>query len=147
MAGSHQNLIFRTNQTANKRGRQKKRVNIFLNFTYLHKTQPGQKTAWNFPNFFEEIYSPYVWAFKFGCRSKHLPIPRSYGTSNSRPLFVFSISELLAFLVLNSFLKSLLKLTWNIANSHEVDTVGLGTFSCLADERIWHDFLDVRNMA
>ena len=41
-----------TNQTANKRQRQKKRVKIFLNFTYLHKTQPGQKTAGNFPNFF-----------------------------------------------------------------------------------------------
>ena len=27
----------------NKRGRQKKCVKIFLNFTYLHKTQPGQK--------------------------------------------------------------------------------------------------------
>ena len=27
----------------NKRGRQKKCVKIFLNFTNLHKTQPGQK--------------------------------------------------------------------------------------------------------
>ena len=44
----------RTNQTANKRGRQKKFVRSFLNFTYPHKTQPGQKTAGNFPNFFEE---------------------------------------------------------------------------------------------
>ena len=25
-------------------------MNIFLNFTYLHKTQPGQKLAGNFPN-------------------------------------------------------------------------------------------------
>ena len=33
----------RTNQTANKRAGQKKCVKIFLNFTYLHKTQPGQK--------------------------------------------------------------------------------------------------------
>ena len=38
-------------QTANQRGRQKKCVQIFLNFTYLHKTKPGQKTAGNFPNF------------------------------------------------------------------------------------------------
>ena len=37
----------RTNQTANERGRQKKCVKILLNFTYLHKTQPGQKTAGN----------------------------------------------------------------------------------------------------
>ena len=44
----------RTNQTANKRGGQKKCVNIFLNFTYLRKTHPGQKTAGNFPNFFKE---------------------------------------------------------------------------------------------
>ena len=27
---------------ANKRRRQKKRVKVFLNFTYVHKTQPGQ---------------------------------------------------------------------------------------------------------
>ena len=33
----------RTNQTANEHRRQKKRVKIFLNFTCLHKTQPGQK--------------------------------------------------------------------------------------------------------
>ena len=38
----------------NKRGRQKKCVKIFLNFTYLHKTQPGQKTAGNFPDFLKE---------------------------------------------------------------------------------------------
>ena len=50
--------FLRTNQTANKRGRQKKCVKIFLNFTYLHKTQPGQNTAGNFPDFFEGIYSP-----------------------------------------------------------------------------------------
>ena len=35
----------------NKRGRQKKCVKIFLNFTNLHKTQPGQKTHGTFPNF------------------------------------------------------------------------------------------------
>ena len=45
----------RTNQMVNKRGRQKKCVKIFLNFTYLHKTQPGQKTAGNFPDFLEGI--------------------------------------------------------------------------------------------
>ena len=31
-------------------------MKIFFNFTYLHKTQPGQKIAGNFPNFFEDIY-------------------------------------------------------------------------------------------
>ena len=35
----------------NKRGRQKKCVKMFLNFTNLHKTQLGQKTAGTFPNF------------------------------------------------------------------------------------------------
>ncbi len=69
----------RTNQTANKQRRQKKPVKIFLNFTYLHKTQPGQKTAGNVPNFFEEIYSPDVWVSMFGCRFKYLMVPRSYG--------------------------------------------------------------------
>ena len=29
-------------------------MKIFLNFTYLHKTQPGQKTAGNFPYFLKE---------------------------------------------------------------------------------------------
>ena len=29
----------------------KERVKIFLNFTYLHKAQPGRKAAGNFPNF------------------------------------------------------------------------------------------------
>ena len=29
-------------------------MNIFLNFTNLHKTQPGQKTAGNFPDFLKE---------------------------------------------------------------------------------------------
>ena len=47
-----------TSQTANKRRRQKKRVKIFLNFTYLQKTQPGHKTVGNFQIFFEDIYSP-----------------------------------------------------------------------------------------
>ena len=62
--------LSRTNQTTNKRRRQKKRVKIFRNFTYLHKTQPGQKTAGNFPNFFEDICSPDVWVSRFGCRLK-----------------------------------------------------------------------------
>ena len=43
-----------TNQTANKRRRQKSPVKIFLYFTYSHKTQPGQKTAGNFPNFLKK---------------------------------------------------------------------------------------------
>ena len=64
----------RTNQTANKRRRQKKRVKIFLNLTYLHKTLPGQKTNGNFPNCFEDIYSPDVWVSRFGCRFKYLTI-------------------------------------------------------------------------
>ena len=51
----------------NKQGRQKKCVKIFLNFTYLHKTQPGQKTAGNFSDFFEGIYSPDVWVSRIGC--------------------------------------------------------------------------------
>ena len=42
-------LFSRTNQTAIKRRRQKKGVKIFIDFTYLRKTQPGQKTAGNFP--------------------------------------------------------------------------------------------------
>ena len=40
----------RTNQMATKRRRQKKRVKIFLNFTHLHKTKQGRKTAGNFKN-------------------------------------------------------------------------------------------------
>ena len=71
----------RTNQTANKRGGQKKCVKIFLNLTYLYKTQPGQKTAGNFPNFFEDIYSLDVWVSRFGCRCKYLMVSRSYGAS------------------------------------------------------------------
>ena len=44
----HPNLAFsHTNQTARKRGGPKKCVKIVLNFTYLHKTQPRQKTAGN----------------------------------------------------------------------------------------------------
>ena len=50
----------RPNQTTNKRRRHEKRVKIFMNLTYLHKTQPGQKTAGNVPNFFEDIFSPDV---------------------------------------------------------------------------------------
>ena len=73
-----------TNQTANKRRRQKKRVKIFLNFTYLHKTQPGQKTAGNFPNFFEDIRSPYVWVSRFGCRLKYITLSWRYSDSNRR---------------------------------------------------------------
>ena len=69
----------RTNQTANKQRRQKKRVKIFLNFTCLHKTQPVQKTTGNFPNFFEEIYSPDLWLSRFGCRLKYIMVSRSYG--------------------------------------------------------------------
>ena len=41
----------RTNQTVNKRGRQKKCVKFFFSFTCLHKTQPGKKSSANFPNF------------------------------------------------------------------------------------------------
>ena len=73
----------RTNQTANKRGRQKKCVKSFLNFTYLHKTQPGHKTAGNFQNFFEGIYSPDVWVSRFGRRFEYLMVSRSYGLSKT----------------------------------------------------------------
>ena len=51
MAGNLQSLIF-TDQMVNKRRRLKKRVKTSLAFTFLHKTQPGQKAAGNFPNFF-----------------------------------------------------------------------------------------------
>ena len=55
------------------------------NFSQLYlpsyKTQPGQKTAGNFPNFFEGIYSPDVWISTFGCRFKYLMVSRSYGVS------------------------------------------------------------------
>ena len=55
VAGILQSLILMDhNQTANKRRRQKKRVKIFLNFTCLHKTQPVQKTAGNFPYFLKK---------------------------------------------------------------------------------------------
>ena len=64
-----------------------KSVKIFLNFTCPHKTQPGQKTAGNFPNFFEGIYSPDIWVSRFGCRFKYLKGSRSYG--------VFKIDEAL----------------------------------------------------
>ena len=74
----------RTNQTANKRRRQKKGVKIFLNFTCLHKTQPGQKTTRNFPNLFEDIYSPDVWVSRFGCRFKYLTVWWRYSESNRR---------------------------------------------------------------
>ena len=47
-------FIFLTNQTANKQRKQKKPVKFSLNFTYLHKTQPGQNTAGNLSDF-EEI--------------------------------------------------------------------------------------------
>ena len=72
----------RTNQMANKRRRQKKRVKILLNFTYLHKTQPGQRPAGNFPNIFEDIYSPDVWVSRFGCRFKYLTVWWRYSDSN-----------------------------------------------------------------
>ena len=70
-------------QTANKQRRQKKRVNILLNFTCHHKAQPGQKTAENFPNFFQEIYLPDVWVSKFGCLFRYLAVSRSYCLSKT----------------------------------------------------------------
>ena len=73
----------RTNQMANKRIRQKKGVKIFLNFTYLHKTQPGQKTAGNFPNFFEDICLPDVWVSRFGCRLEYLTLSWRYDLSKT----------------------------------------------------------------
>ena len=64
--------------------RQKKRVKIFINFTYLHKTQPGQKPAGDFPNFLEDISSPDIWASRFGCRLKYLTVSWRYSDSNRR---------------------------------------------------------------
>ena len=55
----------------------------FLEFTYLHKTQPGLKAAGNFPNIFEEIYLPDVLVSRFGCRFKYLMVSRSYGLSKT----------------------------------------------------------------
>ena len=72
----------------NKRGRQKKCVKIFLNFTNLHKTQPGQKTAGIFPNFFEDIYAPYVWVSRFGCRFKYLTVWWRYSPGGGTSLWV-----------------------------------------------------------
>ena len=45
--------------------------------------QPGQKTAGNFPNLFEGIYSPDVWVSRFGCQFKYLMVSRSYGVSKA----------------------------------------------------------------
>ena len=73
----------RTNQTANKRGRQKKCVKIFLKFTYLHKTQPGQKLLETSRIFFEGIYSSNVWVSRFGCRFEYFMVSRSYGLSKT----------------------------------------------------------------
>ena len=51
MAGNLQSLIF-THQSDDDSARKTEEMcDIFLNFTYLHKTQPTQKTAGNFPNF------------------------------------------------------------------------------------------------
>ena len=69
---------------ANKRRRQKKRVKIFLNFTYLHETQPGQKTAGNFPNSFEDIDSPDVWVSRLGCRFRYLKATWRYSVSDKQ---------------------------------------------------------------
>ena len=44
----------RTNQTANKQRRQKKPVKIFLNFTCLQRTHPGQKAAKSFQSFLKK---------------------------------------------------------------------------------------------
>ena len=40
----------------NTRRRQKKPVKIFLDFTYLHKTQLGQNDADNFANFLKDSF-------------------------------------------------------------------------------------------
>ena len=96
---------------ANKWGGQKKRVNIFLNFTYPHKTQPGQKTACNFPNFLKKST---LRTFGHSSLDAGQNISRFQGVMAPQTrglLFVFSIPELLAFLVLNLILKSLLKRT------------------------------------
>ena len=78
----------------NKQGRQKKCVKIFLNFTYLHKTQPGQKTAGNFSDFFEGIYSADVWVSRFGCRFKYLAVSQSYSLSKTDEALNLTIETL-----------------------------------------------------
>ena len=45
--------------------------------------QPGQKTAGDFPNFFEGIYSSDVWGSIFGCRFEYLMVSQSYGFSKT----------------------------------------------------------------
>ena len=64
----------RTNQIANKRGRQKKCVKIFLDFTYLHKTKTRTKLQGIFPIIFEDVYTPDVWVSRFGCSFKCLTV-------------------------------------------------------------------------
>ena len=54
----------RTNQTVNKRRRQKKRVKIVLNHIYLNKTQPGRKLL-EISRFFLNVYSPDVMVSRF----------------------------------------------------------------------------------
>ena len=71
-----------TNQTANKRRRQKKRVTIFQDFTYLQKMQPRQKTAGNFQNLFEDIYSSDVWESRFGWLFEYLTVWWRYSVSD-----------------------------------------------------------------
>ena len=51
----------RASPKVNKRRRQINPANVFLNFTYLHKMEPGQKLlAIISQNFLEEIYFPDV---------------------------------------------------------------------------------------
>ena len=67
-----------TNQTANKGRRQKKRVQISLNFTYCTfiKITQCKKAAGNSSSVFEEIYLPDLWVAKFGCLFKYLMVPK-----------------------------------------------------------------------
>ena len=51
MAGNLQILIFTDQSDGESARKTEEMCENFLNFTYLHKTQPEQKTAGNFPNF------------------------------------------------------------------------------------------------
>ena len=92
----------RTNQTANKRKRLKKRVKISPNVTFLHKTRPGQKLLEISQIFFEDVYSPDLWVSRFGCRFKYLTLWWSY----TRPKHLIPILRLPGFV---TFLQTSLK--------------------------------------
>ena len=80
-----------TNQIANNRRRQKKHVKIFQNFTYLHQTQPGQKTVGNIPNLFEDIDSPDVWVLDAGLNTSPFWFRYSVSDRQNQPRLAKSV--------------------------------------------------------